>query len=283
MDKPEGKNVQLENLMNLCKTCIRAQKHGKGKDYKNALIDQCENYMRLISRTGVVMEQQHDLAMDIFEAHRPRIIESAKTDEKAYWVKDAKVSIEMWWGKGTKWEKNKYCLKIGAAYVSAWNIRQEMDKRINEMENPNEQEMERGKYEYSFTELLNYYLYLVIADALGKLHTDYGRVLALSEIFRNRTYLADKEDDGEGSGEGGLGETISKATGGKVAGTSITKAIDNLASNEGVINGIVNIFDKAAKSREVGGENKTVASMLVELAPDIEATLGGLSDLMPKQ
>lgn len=283
-------NDPRENLIKFTKLVIEVLGFGK-KGAGNQLIELSNRYKTLILRSDMKIEQQHTLFRDLFVKYRDPILASGNTDIPTMSAWAVKAPVEIWFGEHSeKFKRNEYRLKIAAAYTSAKLIRDGIDKQISkEADNPNLAELERGKYEYSYIEMLNYELYLVISDALGVIHSDFADVKALSEYFRSKTCLRDRPADvGDETGSG-LGEAISRATetagGGKVDGKKISQAIDTLAGDDGLIGNITGIFEKAVKAREAGaasggGKGGAMTALLQELAPDIETTFEGLTDLI---
>ena len=280
-----------ENLLKFTKLVIEVLGFGKSthSNELNELIILSKRYKTLITRSDMKIDQQHSLFRELFAKYRDRILASGDSDIAAFWA--VKLPIAVWFGEHSpKFKNNEYRLKIGASYTSAKLIRDGIDKQIaKEPDNPNLRIVFTGKYEYDFVEMLNYMLYLVIADALGVIHSDYAAVKQLSEHFRAKTCLRDRPEGMSDEAGTGLGEAISRATEsvgkGKVDGAKIGQAIDSLAGDEGLVGNITNIFEKAVKAREsgatpTGGKGGAMTALLQELAPDIETTFEGLTELI---
>lgn len=290
-------NNPRENLMKHVKLVIEVLGF-ENNNVSNKMIELSTRYKKLVSRSDMKIEQQHALFRELFFTYRDEILSSGKIDKTtkeisisaAAWA--VKKPVEIWFGEHSeKYRKNEYRLKISAAYTRAQQIRDSMDKKIaRDIDNPNLAELEKGLYQYNFIEMLNYYLYLVISDALGVIHADYAAVKKLSEDFRAKTCLRDRPEDVEDEAGNAIGDAISKAAAvsgkGKVDGKKIGQAIDTLAGDDGLIGNITGIFEKAVKAREEGaatpGNSKggAMSALLQELAPDIETTFEGLTQLI---
>ena len=249
------------------------------KSESNPFVTYAENFKHTASKTNAKMSVLHTLFEDLFNAHRASILSS---DANPSWM--VSKSVEVHFGKGGKWHKKNYILKISAAFFKASKVREAVDKKIQDqidkgMENPNETEALRVKYSYLFTELLHHHLLEVIADALGEAHQDHKAVKKLSLHFRESSHLKTKEKD-EKSDEDDIGHKLAKTTKAGIDGKKINDAISTMTTDGGMLDGIVNMMTKVQETPKTGDKKADMIGILSGLIPDMADTMEGITSML---
>lgn len=276
---PEEEKRARGNMANLTSLVIEVLVFKEKKIGNNPFVAYAENFKAIISKANAKMAALHTLFLELFNANRSSILSS---DSNPMWLTTR--SVDVHFGKGGKWHKKNYILKISAAAFKASKIREEVDREIKERqdkgtENPNESEALRVKYSYMFTELLHHYLLEVIADALGDAHQDCKAVKKLSLHFRESSHLRPKEKDSV-SDEEDIGHKLAKVTKSGIGGKGINDVFSTMTTEGGMLDGIVNMMTKVQETPKTGDKKADMVNILSDLIPDMAETMEGITSML---
>lgn len=284
---PQDEKRYRDNMIRLTSVIIEVltfQDKRRPNSTVNPFVTYAENFKGVSSKANAKMSLLHVPFFDVFNLHRASILGS---DGNPLWA--VTKAIDVHFGKGGKWHKKNYILKIGAAFYKASTLRAEADKKIADTrakgtENENETQATVNQYWYLFNDLLHYYLLEVIADALGVEHQDYDAVKSLSSHFCERSHLRAKSPaSDEKSDEDDIGHKLGKVTGGGIGGKKINAAIRGMTSEGGILDNIDEMMTKVQDTPKTGDKKADMLTMLANLLPNMADTMETVTSMLGKE
>ena len=282
MDEPTTDKDLIKSRSNLISQAtlfIDVMNFGASKG-TNMVVTYAENYKAVLGKQNMKVDKVHLVHEKLFEQHREDILNS---DKNMFWAKDKTVTVHFG-GDDRRYAKKNYILKLSIAFFKAYNVREEIEKRIKaesvdgKEPNPNFVEMERGRFEYSFTEELLFRMLVVIRDALGETHPDFKKVSKLCEHFRAMTRHRDREEVPQNPD--GIAAKLSKVSGGGITSDKISQAIGGLVGQDGLFEGIEDMYTQVKNAPKTGDKKKDMANILTNIGPQMADALTSVTDIL---
>jgi hypothetical protein len=324
--------AMLKNLVNLSDNCLtimeaagmgpKQGKNGQKTVACNILYTYAQSYRKILNHVNTKVPDHMPYYFEFYLKYRSSILQSHKQPD---WMdpKDSKEAKETKDSKDSKSSKSKsvpeerkkppqihfrhdrpevakrnYILPVAICYSEAATLRDKIDKKS--YDNENKRIKAQGHLNYQLANLLQYWLLMVIIDAVvlnDAEHPDLGKLKTLAEFFRGQTYLkpvdsddsSESSDESDNSGQERLNSFASKISNGKakkLPGGVLTDLVgDFLGGDENGNGGIESIQsvmqDLSAKSKK--GEKVNTKELLQETVsaaePFFEKIIGRVQSL----